>query len=278
MTTVVITGATGFLGSFLMAHLANKGLNMIPVTRQALPGMHQVQDYSHSPSGDVLIHLAEEPDRGTANRLGEKYVLHSANVIKALSGRSSYQKIIYASSATVYGNENVGLCRIDKSVSGTDVYSRSKLLNEQIVLDAGGCVARLSNIFGSGMASNNVLSDIIRQIPNSGPLHVRDDKPVCDFLPAPDAVSALGLMVKSNYGGIMNVGSGIGTSVRTLAKTLLVLSGQADREVLAMTPSSKPSRNVLDISETKKILGWMPEFSLQDQLSKLLLSWNQASQ
>src|SRR5687768_13499700 len=112
MASVVVTGAAGFLGRFVVAALASRGLKVIPVSRRRLPGMHHVQDYSQSPAGDVLIHLAEEPDRGKVNRLGKQYLVDASRVVTALSARRS-QKIIYASSGAVYGDENEGPCTID---------------------------------------------------------------------------------------------------------------------------------------------------------------------
>ena len=268
MATVVITGATGFLGRFLTAHLASRGLTIIPVSRRSFPGIYQVQDYSQSPGGDVLIHLAEEPDRSKGNRLGETYLLKAASVIRVLSGRH-YRRIIYASSGVVYGDQNECPCRVDMPVFATDVYSNSKLTNEQMVLDSGGAVVRLSNLFGNGMAVNNVMSDIIRQIPGIGALRVRDDKPIRDFLPVSDAASAFSLIVESNCCGIVNVGSGIGISVKALAELSLASVGQEAREIVATEPSSRRSINVLDISETTKILGWSPTSSLNDYLGQL---------
>lgn len=269
MTIVVITGAAGFLGRSLTNHLVGSGLTVIPVSRRLIPGMSQVQDYSQSPAGDILIHLAEESDRSKVNRQGEAYINYASGTIRALSHRSN-QRVIYASSGVVYGDQNESPCKIDMPVVATDVYSKSKLLNERIVLDSGGAVVRLSNLFGDGMSANNVMSDIIRQIPGAGPLRIRDDKPVRDYLHVSDAASVFGRLVESNFCGIVNAGSGIGTSVRALAELLLSSAGQGDREIIATEPSPRRSISILDISETMKILGWSPSSSLKDQLAQLL--------
>jgi len=231
--------------------------------------MSQVQDYSQSPVGDVLIHLAEEPDRNRVNSLGEAYIRYASSAVKVLSSRFN-QKIIYASSGAVYGDENKNPCKTDMPVVATDVYSKSKLVNERIVLDSGGTVVRLSNLFGDGMSANNVMSDILRQIPGAGPLRVHDDKPVRDYLPVSDAISAFSLLLENNYCGLVNIGSGIGTSVRALAEIFLSLVGQGYREVIATEPSSRPSINILDISETMRILDWTPTSPLKDQLARLI--------
>lgn len=269
MITVVITGASGFVGRYLTAHLKQMGINVIPVSRSAHPGMLQVNDYTQSPSGDVLIHLAEEPDRAKVNMLDDNAFSKASNLVKHLTERAG-QKIIYASSAVVYGNSNEQPCKVDMPVRSVDKYSEMKLINEKTVLDSGGAVIRLSNLFGNGMASSNVLSDILKQIPGSNPIQIRDDQPVCDFLHVSDAVVAFGLLLESSYCGILNVGSGIGISIRGLIKILLSAANQEDRVIIATQPLDKKSINILDISETVQILGWHTKFTLNERLEQLL--------
>lgn len=268
MTPVVIAGASGFLGRHLAAGLAGSGLNVIMVSRQSVPGMCQVTDYSDCPEGDVLIHLAEEPDRAKVNRLGENYARDSLAVAKALSRRCS--RMIYASSGVVYGDYSDVPFTVDMPVVDSDVYSHSKLLNERVVLDAGGAVVRLSNLIGHGMAVNNVVSDIVRQIPGSGPVRVRDDQSVRDFLHVADAASAIGRLIGSACSGVLNVGSGVGTSVRTLAEIALAAAGQEGREIVATDPASRRSVNVLDIAATTRALGWSPSSSLRERIFHLI--------
>lgn len=268
MIFVTITGAGGFLGHHLTSYLKTAGISVAPVSRRSLSGMFQVKDYSQTPGDQTLLHLAEEPDRGKVNNLGESYLESSAHVVEVLSKR--FQKVIYMSSNVVYGDENDNLCTIKMPVVGSDIYSRLKIKNERTVLDSGGCVVRLANLFGVGMSTNNVMSDIIAQIPGEGPLRVRDDTPIRDFLSVSDVVSALNQIVKRDIAGIVNVGSGIATSINTLAKLLLATAGQEDREIVATKPSNRRSKIVLDISETVKAIDWVPSPSLQEQLKKYL--------
>ena len=231
--------------------------------------MHQVHDYRESPKGDVLIHLAEEPDRGKVNKLGSGYLNEAADVVKSLCD-NSYHRVLYASSGVVYGDKHDQPCQTSMPVAASDVYSQSKLMNEEIVLNSGGVAVRLSNLYGQGMSDNNVMSDIIRQVPGTGPLKVRDDKPIRDYLHVEDAASAFGLLIEKGYSGIVNAGTGIGTSVRSIAELALNVCGQSDREIIATTPSANKSINVLDISATKEILDWLPALLLKEQLAKLI--------
>jgi UDP-glucose 4-epimerase len=270
MATVVVTGGSGFIGRALTARLALAGHSVISVSRKAVPGSTQLKDYREAPGADVLFHLAEEPQRAAVNALGEAYVQRMSALAHGLAdGR--YRRIIYGSSGAVYGDRDDAPFDVDSPVAASDVYTRSKLCNEQIMLDAGGLVVRFSNVYGAGMAANTVISDVLRQLRDTGPVRVRDASPVRDFVARSDAVEALALAAGSNYRGVLNVGSGKGTSVSDIANLILKLAGQS-REIVSGEPSPRRSVNVLDISRTRKILGWSPASSLEHELRPLVSS------
>lgn len=267
MSTIAITGASGFIGCHLHKLLSARGVNVVALSRQHRAGMIQVSDYSNSPDADVLIHLGEEPNRALVNSLGQEHLEESARNIRILS-KHGYRRFIYVSSGTVYGDSSLHLKKPGDIVIRNDFYNRSKLLNESITLENGGAVARLSNIYGSGMAPCNVLSDIIAQVPGVGPLKVRDGSPIRDYLHVSDLVNALERFAVSNYNEIVNIGSGVGTSVRRLAEITLAAAGQPDREIIS-THLMKDSFSacVLDVSHTNSILSWQPEITIDDWIT-----------
>lgn len=269
MPAVVITGASGFVGRHLYARLVATGANVVAVSRKPRAGMLQIDDYGHSPDGDVLIHLAEESDRAVVNRAGEAYLDVSARVVDALAARG-YRRLVYISSGTVYGDASPQPSKPGDAVIANDTYNRAKLTNEGIVLAAGGAVARLSNIYGVGMAASNVLSDIIAQVPGPKSLEVRDAAPVRDYLHVSDVAEALARFAESNYSGIINVATGRGTSVRRLAEIASAAAGQAGREVVSTNSMERTSTNVLDIKATSAILDWRPRMDLVDGLTELV--------
>jgi UDP-glucose 4-epimerase len=267
--TVVITGASGFVGRHLHARLVAAGFNVIAVSRRPSTGMVQVEDYGRSPDGDVLIHLGEESDRAVVNSAGESYLDMSARVVSALASRG-YRRLIYISSGTVYGDASAQPHKPSDAVFANDTYNRAKITNEGIVLAAGGGVVRLSNLYGEGMALTNVLSDIIAQLPRPGPLVVRDAAPVRDYLHVSDVAGALVRFAESDYSGIINVASGSGTTVLRLANIASAAAGQAGRVVVSTNSTACNSTNVLDITETSTILDWKPRVDLVDGLTELV--------
>lgn len=270
MVSIVITGASGFLGRAVTARLESVGLPFTAVSRRSEPGLYHVADYIDTPAGDVLIHLAEEPDRAIVNALGEAYLDRAASVVDTLSRRAG--TFVYASSGAVYGDASDTPFGTDAVITPTDGYSRSKVRNEALALSAGGTVLRLSNLFGPGMSPHNVITDIARQLRHFGPLKVRDDTPVRDFLSANAAADAIVLLLKAPFPGILNLGSGVGTSIHELALLALRAVGQQGREIAVTQPSARRSVNILNIAETQRHLGWSPKFSAVDTLGNLFLN------
>ena len=74
-------------------------------------------------------------------------------------------KLIYASSVAIYGDLSVIPHSPSDELNIINTYSKSKFECEKLVLQAGGVVARLSNIYGPGMSKKkNIISDILKQI------------------------------------------------------------------------------------------------------------------
>lgn len=263
--SVVVTGATGFLGRHAVRMLEQAGYRTIAVTRGTAAGMQHVEDYAESPSGDALLHLAESSDRALANSTEEQALSAATATVRHLASRFG-SRMVYASSAAVYGDQTPLPRSEDSPVIPSDPYNRLKLRNEEVVLKAGGTVSRFSNIYGRGMARSNVLSDILQQIPGDGPLFVRDDQPVRDYLAVTDAALACVCMIHAGYHGVLNVGSGVGTSVRQLAGLALMAGGESHRPVIARGTASVPSINVLDVKRAALSIGWSAASDLATQI------------
>ena len=256
MLGILVTGASGFLGRALCAQLAATRLPFVAASRQARPGWVEVDDYGNCPASGVTVHTAEEPDRAKVNALGMTYLEHSADVVRKLLASTS--SLVYISSSMVYGDNSEEPFAVSAPVHASDYYTQGKLHNEKLVLEAGGTVLRLSNLFGRGMSPHNVLSDIARQFPGVGPLQVRDDRPVRDFLAVEEAAQAIVLGLRCGLCGVANIGSGAGVSIGEVARIALRAFGQSERSIVSSQMGVRRSVNILDIGQTRQRLGWHP--------------------
>ena len=100
MPKIVITGASGFIGSALITRLKKENIPYVGLTRKNINGLTTISSYDDY-SGDqnsILIHLAQ-PNNSTKKSNGDEIVLLE-NLLS-----NSWQHIIYISSAAVYGDQ-----------------------------------------------------------------------------------------------------------------------------------------------------------------------------
>jgi UDP-glucose 4-epimerase len=271
MVTVIVTGASGFLGRAVIATLRQRPFVKVQaVSRRPVSGALCVDHYSQCPRGDVLIHLAEESDRSEVARLGAAYAEEVAATSRALlDGR--YERAVYASSAVLYGDRSSHAHMPDDPVYVEDAYTRVKRATELAVLDSStGVVARVANVYGPGMSTSNVMSRILAQIPGSGAVRVADVTPVRDFVWIEDAADAfVSLATAKGPAGVFNVGTGVGMSIGALARAALDVAHEGHREVTATGPAH-PSTIVLDSTRTAQAYGWLPRTDVRAGLSLLM--------
>lgn len=266
---IVVIGASGFLGRALMDCLSQRGLPALGVARRHFPGNLQVGSYKDTPSGDVLVHLAEASDRAYAQANAPDYEQQALATLEALQAKG-FSRVIYASSAVLYGDQMQLPRKVGDPVYETDAYTRLKLASERVVFGKSGVVARLANLYGPGMAEDNVLSTILRQIRQEGPIRVLDATPVRDFLWVEDAARGLADMVTGAACGVFNIGSGVGVSIHELATEVLSAAGQAGRQVESTRPGNRFSRLVVDIEQTEATFGWRPTVTLVQGIATLV--------
>lgn len=274
--SIVVTGASGFIGRHLVARLNGEGVPVVALARRApaiqLPfGVACVGDYATyaPPANAVLVHLAEPPHITSVDMEGERHVAKMRDQAAALLARG-YGRAIYVSSATVYGDHSATPRRPDEPLSEpTKIYSQAKLAVEALFLKDNGVVVRATNIFGNGMSPGTIFGDIFRQLDGKGPIIIRETTPVRDYLWVEDAADALVSIATGTASGLYNLASGHAVSCEELAQVVLRLDGQNGRDVMGALP---PRQSVLrlDISATMRDFNWTPRTTLEGGIRRLL--------
>lgn len=275
MSSIVVTGASGFLAGEVVRQLRTQGRDVIAVSRKPRAGCVQVDTYSQLPAGDILVHLAEERDRAQAENAGKRYLEIAQQTLKDMLSKR-WRRIIYSSSAVLYGDTKGSPSKVEDSTHALDIYTSIKQFGEETVLETGaGVVARLANVYGPGMAKGNVVSTILDQVETANPLEIWDGRPIRDFVWISDAAAAIVAMTSEEeasyaYKGVYNVGSGEGISIADLAHLALKVVGRTDVSVKALKPQKRSSYLVLDIEDTMRTWGWHPRVSLLQGITCLL--------
>lgn len=162
---IIITGATGSLGAYLIRWFAAKGHQVIAVGRVQNPPANLLKCASYIqsdirkalllPEADVCIHTAAiADDKATAAELYKANVTGTANVAKAAKHCKTF---IHISTSSVYVNSNKLLTEEmagETSSEKLSKYGKSKLLAEEIlkkIVENDACfVLRPRGIYGAG--------------------------------------------------------------------------------------------------------------------------------
>lgn len=264
---IVVTGASGFIGTHLIKKLLRTNFEICCVSRQPINIRNSVtvKTYYDTPVGDTLIHLAENSNRIKGNQTN-----HSTTILKHLSSKG-FKRIIYLSSVAVYGDKSLKPHKPDEKVFPYDNYSKYKIACEKIIKEKNGVVARLSNIYGPGMSKDNVFSKIIRQVFPNKNIKIWSGRPIRDFLWVEDAAEALVKMALGSEIGIFNVASGRSVSIKELIRIIINAYGlKGDYQVEFTKNIDHASTIAVDISKTCKDFEWMPQKRLEEGIKELL--------
>lgn len=273
--SVAVLGAGGFVGGHVVHALASRhhrvtALSLEPPPSVAADGVSWRQldldtEALDEVEADLAIHLAE-PSIVTEPADVQRNVMRARRVFAA-----RFARVIYISSAVVYGDRDETPRTEESPPAGSGPYAEAKLAVEALAARDPRCtIVRLANVYGAGMSSANVISDILTQLDAPGPLRLRDLDPIRDFIHAEDVARALCELAARPLLGIVNIGTGRGTSVAELARMACRAKGTVDRELVATQPQPRRSYLVLDIGRARRELDWEPTITLEQGLAGLV--------
>jgi len=275
MTLLGLSGASGFIGKHVIELCAELNINFVDISlrgskediAKSLKHFNKLCHYSQSAS---IIHLAENNEISNAESSGIDYVLENTSRIENILLNTT-AKITYASSAGVYGDIHQEVHLPDKKIVGQNLYSQSKLACEKLVLDSGGTVARISNVYGPGMSKKNIISEVLAQINKQDlkKVQIRDGSPIRDFINVKDVASCLIYMSRMQKKGVYNVATGSTITMKELTLKILSIFGKSNCIIEETNKSKIFSSISLDISNTKNTFNWSPKISLAQGLKKL---------
>ncbi|WAC72182.1 SDR family oxidoreductase [Roseateles sp. SL47] len=139
-------------------------------------------------------------------------------------------------------------------------------------------IARIFNTYGPRLrpGDGRVVSNFIVQALQGHDLTVYGDgQQTRSFCYVSDTVKALMLLMGADEIGPVNVGNPGEHTMLALAELVLRLTGSRSRLVFLPLPQDDPRRRCPDIDHARATLGWQPEVSLEDGLSRTIHHFRQ---
>jgi CDP-glucose 4,6-dehydratase len=307
---VLVTGAQGFVGSWLGERLLEGGARVVVPRRDAEPESRfraeGIEDRCVIVHADLLdheallrilnehevsavFHLAAQTIVGTANRSPlstfEANVRGTYNLLEACRALTTIERVVVASSDKAYGQQDELPYREDSPLQPTFPYDVSKACADLIARSYATtyqlpiAVTRLANVYGGGDLNwSRIVPDTAQALARGQRPVIRSDgSPERDYLYVEDAVDAYlcvaySLDREELWGRAWNAGWGVAHSVLEVVQQLIAVSGMGVEPDIQGegVPPGEIDRQYLDATAMRDELGWSPSVDLDEGLRR---SW-----
>jgi dTDP-6-deoxy-L-talose 4-dehydrogenase (NAD+) len=129
--------------------------------------------------------------------------------------------------------------------------------------------ARVFYPYGPGELPARFCSSLLHQLDRGEVVELKTPNSVKDYIYIDDLAEALHTLLVAECAGIVNLGTGIGTTVRDLALALATAIGRSDRIREAAVPGLDPLDHVVADASRLGALGWAPEVTVADGARRL---------
>lgn len=300
---VAITGANGFVGSWLTETLVNKGANVtILLKKNSIVGRRSIRSVVEDLSivygdirevkpikelvkdNDIIFHLAAITQVIYANnRPVEIFDINAngtLNLLEAIRASKNTPFVVHMSTDKVYGEPKSLPIDESQPLLGKSPYDVSKLAADCLVHSYNmtygmrSSIIRCSNIIG-GRDSNflRIVPDIIRAIiKNEQPKIRGDGTNLRDYMYVMDAVNALMLVAEKQRlsdGETFNIGTEKPTSVLDITNMIIRIAGKYEMvkpKILNKNLIGEIDKQYLSSKKARSTLGWKPKYSLENSI------------
>ncbi len=303
-TRVLLTGATGFVGSHLVRALVDAGAEVHALRRRPDAGLSRQGVTWHA--GDLLepesLRAAAEAARpavvfhlaayGTTPAERDEALTVRVNVDGSLALwqalREQRARVVVAGSSGEYGATDMP-AREDQACAPGDLYGASKLAAGSLLLALGRrdgrevVVLRLFGVYGPGDRPERVLPHVVESLLAGRAAPLTHGEQRRDFTYVSDAVAALLLAATrplAPSAQVLNVGGGGCHRLRDVLETAARLVGDESLSLLqfgalASRPGDPP-RLCASLETVEKSLGYVPRVSLADGLARTVAAAREA--
>lgn len=298
--TMLVTGGAGFVGSHLADKLANDGAQVYALDNLSSGRVENISNNNVKfvcgdirdanlvedlvKKSDVVYHLAEYIPE--TNKFGAGHVIKYSvenplldfdvscyGTLVVLDKCRKYdKKIVFTSSAAVYGASNAQVVDEDSPKVPSSPYGASKLCAEIYVelysrlYSLPVTILRFSNLYGPRQRKYIIYDILNKLLKNPQKLEILGTGlETRDFIYVQDAISALLLASTdlTSKSRVFNIGTGISTSIKEMIALILKTSNLSPELVFTQASWKGDIKQLTSNSDKLRALGFKPMYSLE---------------
>jgi len=302
MSTCLVTGGCGFLGSHLCEELLRRGNRVICVDNLETGSLANIEhirsnDFRHlsvdiiepyfvEEDIDFVYHLASPASPIDYLRLplhtlkvGSYGTHHTLGLAKAHRAR-----FLTASTSEVYGDPQVhpqpeSYWGHVNPIGPRGVYDEAKRYAEALTMayhrqqGLDTAIIRIFNTYGPRMRPHDgrAIPTFLRQALQDRPITVfGDGSQTRSFCYVDDLIRGMIALAESGYHNPVNIGNPNEFTLLQLAEAVIEVTGSESQIVYEALPTDDPQVRQPDISLAKEVLGWSPEIQLMEGLERTI--------
>ena len=307
MEKILITGATGFVGSHLTELCVEKGFEVVAFDRyNPNYNLGWLEKSKYEKDINFVFGDIRDYDSILKTMKGCKIVFHLAaligipysytsplayiktniegtyNILES-SKHLDIEQTVITSTSEVYGSAKYIPIDEKHSLTAQSPYSASKISADHLALSYWNSfklpikIIRPFNIYGPRQSSRAVIPSIIIQaLNNKDEIKLGNIEPSRDFTYVTDTCDAFLtiLKIKKSFGSILNVGSNNEYTIENVAKKILkILNSKAKlkkEKRRIRTQKSEVARLVCDNTQIIKHSNWKPKISIEVGLDRTI--------
>jgi dTDP-glucose 4,6-dehydratase len=302
MSTCVVTGGAGFLGSHLCDFLLERGHRVICMDNLDTGSLQNIehirsrdfafinQDLTQfvrvDEDVDFVYHLASPASPIDYARLPLHTLKVGSHGTHHMLGVAKFKRarFLLASTSEVYGDPQVHPQPEDywghvNPIGPRGVYDEAKRYAEALTMayhrqqGVDTCIARIFNSYGARMRPHDgrAIPTFLRQALQDKPLTVfGDGSQTRSFCYVNDQVRGLVTLAESEVHLPVNIGNPDEFTLLELAKTVIEVTESRSEVVFEALPVDDPQVRQPDITRARQLLGWEPQVSLREGLKRTI--------
>lgn len=303
MTRALVTGGSGFIGSYLCERLIGEGVSVVCVDNFVTSSRENVghidsanftlieRDVSKGLEGiegpfDYVLHFASPASPPDYLKMPlETLLVNSVGTHAALEVALKNNAVfLLASTSEVYGDPEQHPQTEEywgnvNTIGPRGCYDEAKRYAEAAVmayhrkhgLDIR--IVRIFNTFGPRMRPHDgraVSNFVVQALAGDDITVYGDGSQTRSFCYATDLVTGILKLLRSDVTEPVNIGNPHELSILTLAETIIAKTGSASKIVFRPLPEDDPKVRCPNISRAQQKLGWEPQVSFEDALQKTI--------